>query len=298
MSLTVLWRHRKAEMATCTGSDSPAAVQLQVSWNAPEAYVTLDSDGTYELKTVPDVLGLHARQPGAEVIKVLLGRDSRSVRALVPDVKVLEWGFHDVTLLDMGDITGPDVSMAELSLLRMQWPVPVVSSMAHLQPELEQLRHVCKKRYHGTQADMCSFCGKRIRLDMSRHVAKYHLDLAQLWRRPVSWCIIWKGTPQYCMNHLRLAHAVPATVKTANLGKWFPPWTVKRQTWCDALNPRISGVSMDVLLFSECGAPLIHHYRVFGRGVSYISLRGSYITNLRTFITKQLKFFCKNYVCY
>ena len=86
------------------------------------------------------------------------------------------------------------------------------------------------------------------------------------------------------MDHLRQAHAVPASVKTANLGKWFSPWTVKRQTWCNALNPRISGVSTDVLLFSECGAPLIHH--VFARGVSHISLRGSYVIKIRTFITQ------------
>ena len=58
------------------------------------------------------------------MIKVLLGRDSRSVRALVPGVKVRGRGFHEVTLLDMGDIAGPDVSIAGLSLLRLQWPVP------------------------------------------------------------------------------------------------------------------------------------------------------------------------------
>ena len=62
-------------------------------------YVTLDSDGAYELKTVPDVMGLHAQRPGAAVIRALLGRDS-------PDVKVLDRGFHDATLLDMGDSTG------------------------------------------------------------------------------------------------------------------------------------------------------------------------------------------------
>ena len=178
---------------------------------------------------------------------MLLGRDSQSVRALVPDVKVRDRGFHDVTLLDMGDIAGPDVSIAGLSPLHLQWPVPVVSCMTRLQPELEQLRHVCKKRYRGTQDDMCSFYGKRIKLDMSRHVANYHLELVQLGHCPVSWCTIWKGTPQDCMDHLRLAHAVPASVKTANLGKWFLPWTVKRQTWSDALNPRISNISTDVL---------------------------------------------------
>ena len=60
------------------GRDSPADgrsvvdfnVELQVPWNAPEAYVNLDSDGVYELKTVPDVLGLHARRPEAAVVKV------------------------------------------------------------------------------------------------------------------------------------------------------------------------------------------------------------------------------------
>ena len=62
----VLWDQHRTEMAM--GSDSPADgrsgvnfnLELQVSWNAPEAYVNLDSDGVYKLKTVPDVLGLHA----------------------------------------------------------------------------------------------------------------------------------------------------------------------------------------------------------------------------------------------
>ena len=55
-------------------------------------------------------------------------------------------GFHEVTLVDMGDTPRPDVYMADLSLLRLQWPVPVVSSMSWLQPELEQLCRACKTR--------------------------------------------------------------------------------------------------------------------------------------------------------
>ena len=64
-----------------TGSGQPAAdrpgidcqVQVQVPWNAPDAYVTLDSSGIYDLNTkyVPDVLGLHARRPEAAVVKVM-----------------------------------------------------------------------------------------------------------------------------------------------------------------------------------------------------------------------------------
>ena len=81
----VLWDYHRTKMAM--ESDSPADgrsgvdfnLELQVSWNTPESFVNLDSYGIYELKTVPDVLDLHARRPGAAVVKVLLGRDSRSV---------------------------------------------------------------------------------------------------------------------------------------------------------------------------------------------------------------------------
>ena len=116
----------------------------------------------------------------------------------------------------MGDTSAQYVSIADLSLLRLQWPVPVASSMSWLQPELEQLRHRCKKCYRTFD---CSHCGKWIKLDIARHVANYHLELSQ----------------QDCMDHLRLSHTVPASVRTSNMGKWFPIWTVTRQMWQDSL---------------------------------------------------------------
>ena len=127
------------------------------------------------------------------------------------------------------------------------------------------------------------FCRKLIKLDMGRYVANYHLDLAQLWRCPVSWCTQWKDTPQDWVSHLCQAHAVPHTMRMANLGKWFPPWTVSRKIWRDVLQPHVSGVSTDILLFSERGAPLIHHYRVFGGGGAHNSLHGNYMIKLRVF---------------
>ena len=69
------------------------------------------SIGIYHLniKCVPDVLGLRVWRPEAAVVKVMSGRDSRSVRVLVPDENVRYRGFHDVTLLDMVNAAGPDV---------------------------------------------------------------------------------------------------------------------------------------------------------------------------------------------
>ena len=79
----------------------------------------------------------------------------------------------------------------------------------------------------------------------------------------MSWCTIWKGTPQDCVDHIRLAHSVPATVKAANLGRWFPPWSVSRDKWREAQHSSVSGVSTDALLFSQAGVSLVHRYRVF-----------------------------------
>ena len=58
-----LWHCSDTEMAT--GGDRPTDdwsgvncdVELQVSLNAPEAYVALDSEGVYELRDCPGVLG-------------------------------------------------------------------------------------------------------------------------------------------------------------------------------------------------------------------------------------------------
>ena len=53
---------------------------MQIPWNAPESFVTLDSPGVFVLDTacVPDVLGL-TRYPDAEPVKVLQGRAQESV---------------------------------------------------------------------------------------------------------------------------------------------------------------------------------------------------------------------------
>ena len=161
-------------------------------------------------------------------------------RVLIPDDNVGHKGFHDVLLHDMADADPPYVAVSDLSSLRLDWPVVIMSGMTRHQLELEQLCYKCKKRYCRTQTGLCTFCGKVIRLDLARHVANYHMD-----------------TPQDCVNHIQLAHAVPAMVKAANLGRWFPPWTVSRDKWREPYN-HLSGVSMDALLFNQTGVPLVH----------------------------------------
>ena len=141
-------------------------------------------------------------------------------------------------------------------------PPAVLSHMVWRQKELEEMP---------SRPSCCEFCGSLIKADMYRHhVARLHLDLAQLWRCPVSWCTVWKGTYQDCMDHLRGSHNVPWEVKSASLEKFIPPWMVSRNVWSEALSAQHSGISTDVLLFSDIHLSLVHHYRVHKRGLMYV----------------------------
>ena len=177
-------------------------VELYVPWDAPEAVVDISSEGVVPLRSIPDVTGLTGRRADAVECRVLQGRDVRSIRVLVPDPRGLDKNFHDVTIVDMGDVSESSVSIPDLSSLNQQWP-QVISHMGRFQQELEGMREAAKQRFRQVRPSSCVYCGIWIKCDMYRHVARFHLDLAQLWRCPVSWCTVWKGTPQDCMDHVR-----------------------------------------------------------------------------------------------
>ena len=92
-------------------------VELYVPWDAPEAVVDILSAGVVPLRHIPDVIGLVGGREGAAESRVLQGRDARSVRVLVPDCRGVDQNFHDVTVVDMGDVPESHVSLPELSTL-------------------------------------------------------------------------------------------------------------------------------------------------------------------------------------
>ena len=150
----------------------------------------------------------------------------------------------------------------------------------HMRWRQREMCKVAKVQYRKKQPAPCEFCGTLIRCDMYRHVARCHLYLAQLWRSPVSWCTIWKGTPQDLMDHVCGAHNVPGEVQNVSLETLFPPWTVTRQVYTDSLRSRHSGISNDVLLFSDIGLSLVHHYQVHKRGLPHVAFRRNYMLQL------------------
>ena len=231
----------------------------------------LSSSGMVPLRNGPDVFGMSGRRDSGTESRILQGRDARSVRVLVPDCRGLDQNFHDVTVVDMGDLPESQVSIPELSELACRWPPAVI----------EGLKQAARVQYRKKQPAACEFCGTMIRCDMYRHVARCHLDLAQLWRCPVSWCTVWKGAPQDLMDHVCGSHRVPEEVQHIKLEMLIPPWTVTRQVYMDSLTSRHSGISNDILLFSDIGLSLTHHYRVH---VPHVAFHKNFMYQLRSLL--------------
>ena len=196
---------------------------------------------------------------------------------LIPVGRGPDQSVHDVTIVDMGKVPEPHVSMLQLAELIHIWPPAVISHMTWRQREMERMRNVVKDN----SRKPCTFCGVSIKINMYRHVVRCHLQLAQLWRCPVPWCTIWKGTSQDLMTHIVLGHKVPEEAKRADVQKFFPLWTVTREQYAESLSPKHSGISNDVLLFTEVQLTLVHHYRVHSAGQPHAMFRGKYLAQLQ-----------------
>ena len=174
-------------------------------------------DKLYDLpESIQDVMGLQALRPSAAVCKVMTIPDSNCSRIVTPDEHV-PTGFHEILIHDMGQEDWPKVPMSEIGCLRLDWPKDLFSFMGRYQLELEHMRKECRDRLGGITSGTCPTCEKFIQVNLGKHVALYHLDLAQLWRCPVGWCPVWKGTSQDCVDHMRRAHNTPISVKAGNL---------------------------------------------------------------------------------
>ena len=160
-----------------------------------------------------------------------------------------------------------------MTCMRELWPPEIFNHMRWFQQDLELMRKSAKREFSQLQPMPCKLCGKVIRVDMYRHVARLHLDLVQLWRCPIAWCTTWKGSPQDCLEHVRNGNE-----------KYAPPWTVRRELWTDSLRVEHSGISTDILLFSELGLSLTQHYRVYRGGLPHAMFRTDYMQRLRALL--------------
>ena len=79
---------------------------------------------------------------------------------------------------------------------------------------------------------------------------------------------------------LRNGHNVPWISKTASIERFVLPWTVRQELWTESLRQEHSGISTDIMLFSDLGLSLTHHYSVYRGGLSHAAFRRDYMTRL------------------
>ena len=93
---------------------------------------------------------------------------------MTPDDHV-DIGFHEVLSHDLEE--EEFVALSELGRLRLDWPKTFFTFMSRYQFDLDQMRKECRERFGSTQSGTC---GKHIQQNLGKHIALYHIEVAQL----------------------------------------------------------------------------------------------------------------------
>ena len=249
----------------------------------------LDSLGVLDLDLSygPDSFGLKAFDEEKPITRMLPGSGPCDLRLLLPDVGLGDTGFHDViieNLLGTSVWRSRHVTPADIIGLRQRWPKAVFQVMRERQTELEDLRRKAftsnQPAYRYAGRGYCPVCQTKSDEGLDTHMMCHHLALGQLWRCPVEWCAVWKGSVRECRDHFSDKHRDSETVNFDQVSKIMPSWTVPRDFWAKALRPEISGIAVDVMLFHESGRKLVHKYRVYRDPLPHPALREGRISKL------------------
>ena len=257
----------------------------------------LDSLGVLDLDLSlgPDAFGLKAFDVEMGNTRMLPGSGPCDLRLLLPDVGLGEMGFHDViieNLLGTSVWRSKHVTPADVIGLRQRWPKAVFQVMRERSVELEDMRRKAftsgQPAYRYTGRGYCPVCKAQSDNGLDTHMMCHHLALGQLWRCPVEWCAVWKGSVRECRDHFNDKHSGSETIDFDHVSKAFPAWTVPRDFWNKALRPEISGIAVDVMLFHESGRKLVHKYRVYRDPLPHPALREGKISKLISLATRAM----------
>ena len=243
-----------------------------------------------DLTVCQDVFGLRAFDEKMPVTKMLPGSSPCDLRLLIPDTKIGQDVFHDVVI---ENLIGTEiwrsrhVSPSDVIALLRRWPQAVFQVMRKRSVELDKLRRQAhaglQTAYRYTGRGHCPVCDIRTEHSLDLHMMCYHLDLGQLWRCPVEWCAVWKGSVRECRDHFNEKHSNSETLEFDKVSKSFPAWTVTRDFWKRALQPEISGIAVE-----KSGRRLIHKYRVYQDPLPHPALRGGRITKLISLVNRAM----------
>ena len=178
---------------------------------------------------MPDVFGLRAFDSREPIFRMFPGQFPNQLHVMIPNAGAAPVDFHDIIMSDLR--TTPEwrarrIILSDVTSLRRSWPNILFATMHKRQADMENLRRLCRHRLerafsHG-RPGYCPQCKEYMTGALDRHMMNNHLELGQLWRCPVEWCAVWKGSVGDCLDHMRGKHGGSQCLALKNLGKFFP----------------------------------------------------------------------------
>ena len=175
-----------------------------------------------------DASGLRAFDHKKPLTRMLPGSSPCELRLMLPDSRLGTDGFHDVLIDNLAGSPywrSGHISPADVTALRRRWPKAVFNTMQRRAQEVERLRrgarHQPDRAFHSAPG-FFPVCEVRTDSALDVHMLNFHLELAQLWRCPVEWCAVWKGSVRGCLNHLTDKHGGSTFLRPKECGEVFP----------------------------------------------------------------------------
>ena len=223
-----------------------------------------------DLSISPDAFGLRAFDISKPLMCMLPGSSPHELHLMIPDLGIAPEEFHDVVIENLAASPAwrsRHISSGDVTSLRQRWPKAVFRTLRRRSKDVERLRRFSRRRpeweFWQNKPGFCLLCQEEIATALDIHMMNVHLELGQLWRCPVEWCTVWKGSVSDCLGHVQDKHGESQYMAVKNLGKFFQPWTVSRDFWLMSLRPDVSRIAVDACLFHEASCRLVQKYRVY-----------------------------------
>ena len=174
-------------------------------------------------------IGLRAFDHEKPLTRMLPGSTPCELRLMLPDSTMGSGRFHDVVIENLADTPAwrsSHVSPSDMTALRRRWPRAIFRTTNRHGPEMERLRRCARHwpdwAFRPNALGVCPVCEDWIESVLDVYMTNVHLEMAQLWRCPVEWCVVWKGSVRACQEHLSEKHGGSFLFDLKNMAKFFP----------------------------------------------------------------------------
>ena len=149
------------------------------------------------------------------------------------------------------------VSPCDVTSFRQRWPKRLFQTLRKRWAELDKLHQDNCSRPEWKFPSRCSLYQEDIAAALDQHMMEVYLALGQLWRCPVEWCTVWKGSASDCLVHVGKKHGGSENVVVDKLEKTFSPvdcdprllagGSSAGRVWCGSGRPAVPRLQVPVV---------------------------------------------------